>query len=114
MKLKFEYINSKDLPVKPEQGMYYFIGGRGASKSLAQLKRMKDIITLCDDIKSCNKELDKIKNRGGYNMNLPSYIYAEKYAKKHHITVEEAKEHLIVKEYEAAHKREDRTENNLT
>lgn len=63
MKPKFEYINPKDLPVKPEPGMYYFIGGRGAGKSLAQLKRMKDkdIITLYDDIEACNKELDKIK-----------------------------------------------------
>lgn len=65
MKPKFEYINPKDLPVKPEPGMYYFIGGRGSGKSLAQLKHMKDIITLCDDIEACNKELDKIKSKGG-------------------------------------------------
>lgn len=42
-------------------------------------------------------------------MNLPSYIYAEKYAKKHHITVEEAKEHKMVKEYEAERSGENKT-----
>ena len=36
--------------------------------------------------------------------------YAEKYAKKHHITVEEAKEHIMVKEYEAEHRRENQAE----
>lgn len=69
MKPKFEYINPKDLPVKPEPGMYYFIDGRGAGKSLAQLKRMKDIITLWDDIEACNKELAKIERRNNDRTN---------------------------------------------
>ena len=46
-------------------------------------------------------------------MDLPSYIYAEKYAKKHHITVEEAQEHMVVKEYEAEHKKENKTEKEI-
>jgi hypothetical protein len=69
MKPKFTYINPKDLPVKPEPGMYYFIGGRGSGKSLAQLNHMKAITTLYDDIEACNEELAKIERRNNEEKN---------------------------------------------
>ena len=68
MKPKFEYIK---LPadIKYVPGMYYVVGGRGSCKSFRQLKHIRDIITLCDDIDACNRELAKIERRNNDRTN---------------------------------------------
>ena len=68
MKPKFEYIKLPD-DIVPAPNTYYFIGGRGAGKSLAQFNYMKAIMRLYDDIEACNKELAKIERRNNDRTN---------------------------------------------